>query len=361
MEVLQFFSRLLKPLLFPFSLLYGLAVWLRNKVYDKGIYASIEFSLPVISVGNLSTGGTGKTPHIEYLIALLQYEFQVATMSRGYKRRSSGFQVAGAGADAYLLGDEPMQFHQKFRDAIVTVCEDRMTGIPELIGRYPQTEVILLDDAYQHRSVKPGLNILVMDFQKPFYKDHILPFGSLREGRRRYDRADIIIVSKCPETLSETGRQEMVKLIKPFPNQKIFFTKTVYKGFLDFYTHGNAPLPPKANLVLVSGIANPSPLLGNLRGQSNYVHLLGYPDHHYFTQKDLEEIKETFDKWQESSKIIVTTEKDAMRLSLHIEQLREWGLPILVAPIQIEFIAGQDDFNNCIYNYIQKEKEEQIF
>jgi len=350
--------KLLKPLLLPISLLYGLIIWIRNKVYDKGIYAGIEFSVPVISVGNLSTGGTGKTPHIEYLIRLLQYEYKVATMSRGYKRQTRGFQLADAQTNAAKIGDEPMQFHLKFPETIVSVCEERMTGIPELMRIYPEIDVILLDDAYQHRSVKPGLNILITDYNKPFYKDFILPFGGLREPRSSYNRADLIIVSKCPQDLSKEKQTEIIGAIKPFPKQKVLFTYIQYTGFLDFFTMQESNIPPDANIILVSGIANPEPLSAYLSNMGKYLHLLRFPDHHYFSNFDLEEIKKTYQNWETENKIIVTTEKDAVRLGLHFEAIKAWDIPIFILPIEVKFLNNQTIFDEIVLRYIQKERME---
>lgn len=357
-ELLSFIGRLLKPLLIPLSLLYGLVIWLRNKVYDKGIYAGIEFSVPVISVGNLSTGGTGKTPHIEYIIRLLNYEYKVATMSRGYKRQSRGFQVADHETNALKVGDEPMQFHLKFPEVKVTVCEERMTGIPELMRLSPETEVVLLDDAYQHRSVKPGLNILITDYHKPFYTDHILPFGSLREGRGTYNRADIIIVSKCPPTMKTDEKEKMTNLIQPYAHQKVFFSAIKYCVYQDFFTREESTLSKDSKVILVCGIAKPNLLLEHIENQVEAVHLLKYPDHHYFSSFDLSEIKDTYNKWEVDNKVIVTTEKDAARLHLHSEKLKEWGIPIVVIPIEIVFLFNQASFDQQVLNYIQKEREE---
>lgn len=352
------FAFLLKPLLYPLSLLYGLIVWLRNRVYDKGIYNSIEFSVPVISVGNLSAGGTGKTPHIEYLIRLLQYQYKVATMSRGYRRKSSGFLLADERATAATIGDEPMQFYRNFPEAYVTVCADRMAGIPELLHLRPNTDVVLLDDAYQHRSVKPGLNILVMDFAKPFYKDYILPFGRLREGRSGYKRADIIIVSKCPEQLSKEKQANIIAQINPLPKQQVFFTSIGYRGFYDFFSGESVTLSQNAHLVLVSGIARPEPLLDYLRTQAKQVHLLRYPDHHYFTASDLDEMQDTVRGWSVADKAIVVSEKDAVRLALHQETIRQWGINVYVLPIQVKFLNNADVFDHSVFEYIQKEQEE---
>ncbi|HET8574095.1 MAG TPA: tetraacyldisaccharide 4'-kinase [Edaphocola sp.] len=350
---------LLKPLLYPLSLLYGLIAWIRNRVYDKGIYNAIQFSVPVVSVGNLSAGGTGKTPHIEYLIRLLQYQFKVATMSRGYRRKTSGFILADHTATAETIGDEPMQFFQNFPEAYVTVCADRMSGIPELLHLRPDTEVILLDDAYQHRSVQPGLNILIMDFSKPFYKDYILPFGRLREGRSGYKRADIIIVSKCPpDGLAEGKQQDIIDRIKPLPEQQVFFTTIAYRGFYDFFSGRPVIPPPKGYFVLVSGIARPEPLLDHLRAQAEYVHLLRYPDHHYFTASDLDEIQDTIKGWKVEGKAIVISEKDAVRLALHKEIITKWEVNIYVIPIQVRFLNKAGLFSQTVLDYIQKEQEE---
>lgn len=358
MNVLSFLSKLLKPLLIPFSLLYGLIIWLRNKVYDTGIYAGIEFSIPVISVGNLSTGGTGKTPHIEYLVQLLQYEYKIATLSRGYKRKTRGFRLADKEANAAIIGDEPMQFHHKFPELIVSVAEERMTAIPELMRRHPEIEVILLDDAYQHRSVKPGLNILITDYNKPFYKDFILPFGSLRESRSTYKRADIIIVSKCPEQLPAEARMEIENQIRPYPYQKVFFSTVRYDDCTDYFLKTPTSITPNTNIVLISGIAKPAPLLAYLKGLASDVHLLNYPDHHYFSHYDLREIKETVDTWKVNNKVIATTEKDAVRLDLHREKLSEWGIKIIVIPIKIAFLSNnKETFDRLVLNYIEEERK----
>jgi tetraacyldisaccharide 4'-kinase len=360
MNPLMILVTLLKPLLYPLSFLYGGIVWLRNKLYDAGVLSSVSFSVPVICVGNLSTGGTGKTPHIEYLIRLLQYQYRTATMSRGYKRRTRGFFLAGAGTDAGQIGDEPMQFFRKFPEVAVSVCEDRMTGIPYLLRKVPDTDVVLLDDAFQHRSVKPGLNILITDCNKPFYKDYILPFGSLRESRKAYHRADIIIVSKCPPDLGKAVQEEMIKKINPLPHQKIYFSGIGYDRMFDFFS-GEIYIPAgETHMVLVSGIAKPEPMLAHLRTQAKEVHLLRYPDHHYFTQNNLDEIKQTHDNWAVTDKIIVTTEKDAMRLAMHRDILTSWQIRIVVAPITIAFLNDGASFDQDIIQYIEAEREEMM-
>lgn len=356
MNAIEIIFTILKPIFYPLSLLYGAIVWLRNKLYDIGLLSSVQFSVPVICVGNLSTGGTGKTPHIEYLIRLLQYEYQIATMSRGYKRKTQGFLLADEHTNAKQIGDEPMQFHVKFPEVSVSVCEDRMTGIPQLLGIQPQTDVILLDDAFQHRSVKPGLSIIITDYQKPYYKDFILPFGSLREARKASQRAQIIIVSKCPADIPEQEQQKIIQSLKPTAEQNVFFTKIVYNDFTDFFTGEKMGVLRNKNIVLVAGIAKPEPMMKYLTQMDNQIHLLRYADHHYFTHNNLEEIKAAYDNWNSDDKWIVTTEKDAARLHLHKETLQSWNINIAILPIAVEFIQDAEAFNDAVKNYIVEEK-----
>lgn len=353
-NALYYIFSLVRILLYPLALVYGAVVWMRNRLYDSGFYSSIEFSVPVISVGNLSVGGTGKTPHIEYLVRLLQYQFKTATMSRGYKRRTQGFLLADAETNALRIGDEPMQYHMKFPELTVSVAEERMTGIPRLLQQRPSVEVVLLDDAFQHRSVKAGVNILITDYAKPFYKDRILPAGTLRENRPAYKRADVIIVSKCPEKLTEAEAQEMKKQINPLPHQQVFFTKMFYETPYDILTGEKASLQGKS-VVLVCCIAKPEPLIARVEQQAKEVHVLSYPDHHYFFKKDMEEIKETYDNWNATDKIIVTTEKDATRLHLHADKIKEWGISIVVLPIQVSFLFNKgSEFDQLILSYTER-------
>jgi tetraacyldisaccharide 4'-kinase len=326
--------------LYPLALIYGFVVWLRNRLYDSGFYSAVEFSIPVINVGNLSVGGTGKTPHVEYLVRLLQYRFGLATMSRGYKRRTQGFLLAGDKTNALQIGDEPMQYHLKFPELAVSVAEDRMTGIPQLLYQRPGVEVVLLDDAFQHRSVKAGLNILITDFARPYTEDFILPIGRLRESRSAAARADLIVVSKCPDGLSRREADGLRSRIVPKAHQQVFFTALRYGRSYDFYTGAEAPIDGRAAL-LVCGIARPAPLLAELERRCSLVHTLSYPDHHFFLSKDLEEIGSTFRDWQQPDQIIVTTEKDATRLHLYRDRLLAAGLPIVVLPVEVEVLFGE--------------------
>ncbi|GAA4460388.1 tetraacyldisaccharide 4'-kinase [Nemorincola caseinilytica] len=343
------FYYIFRLLLFPFALIYGALVWLRNRMYDTGFYSSVRFSVPVISIGNLSTGGTGKTPHVEYLIRLLQYRYRVATMSRGYKRHTRGFLLANEQSNALRIGDEPMQYHLKFPELVVSVAEERMTGIPSLLQRRPGVDVILLDDAYQHRSVKAGMNILITDRSHPYYSDHILPFGNLRESKSAAKRADIIIVSKCPENFPRQQADEMVKRIAPKPHQQVFFTGLRYNMPYDFFT-GQPVNIAGTHALLVCGIARPEPLVAFLGQHVTGIHSLPYKDHHYFVSSDLEEIKTAYDNWDTPNKIIVTTEKDATRLRLHYEKLVQWGIAIVILPIEVHVLFGMGEQLDSIIN-----------
>jgi len=344
----------LRILLYPLTLIYGALVWTRNRLYDTGVMSAVEFSVPVICVGNLSTGGTGKTPHIEYLVRLLQYRFRVATMSRGYKRQTQGFLIADADTDARQIGDEPMQYVTKFPELVVSVAEDRMTGIPMLLQKRPEVEVILLDDAYQHRSVKAGLNILVTDYAKPYYRDVILPFGSLREARSAADRANVIIVSKCPANMTLAEADEMRTLLNPAEGQKLFFTTIGYETPYDFYNAAPAAITGR-DVIMVSGIAKPALLMHHLESLAASVHPLVYKDHHDYGTGDIDEMNAAFTALRSTNKCLVTTEKDAARLRLHIEKLAALTLPIVVIPISMIVLFDQKEiFDNLVTEYVEQ-------
>lgn len=345
----------LKILLYPFSLLYGLVMWVRNRFYDTNVLTAVEFDLPVIAVGNLSVGGTGKTPHVEHLIRILKDRYRVATLSRGYNRRTSGYLLADASSTAAQLGDEPMQFHQKFPDIEVCVGEERMLAIPQLLGERPETEVILLDDAFQHRSVKPGMNILITEYKRRFTKDHVVPFGRLREGRKGYERANCIIVSKCPQHLTDAEKNAIRQEINPLPHQQLFFTSLVYGELYDMFSATPVTVPDDATILLVCGIARPEPLLEQLKQNYMNVYLLPFPDHYYYSVPDLEKIKRELGNLPGNSKLVVTTEKDAVRLQLLEEKLRPLNIPIAVMPVEISFLYGEgESFNNYIFTYVEQ-------
>ncbi len=351
-NILYYLFSVVRVFLYPFALLYGAIVWLRNRMYDAKFFSSIEFSVPVITVGNLSTGGTGKTPHVEYLIRLLQYQYKVATMSRGYKRHTQGFLLADADTNALRIGDEPMQYHIKYPELVVSVAEERMIGIPMLLQRRPDIDVVLLDDAYQHRSVKAGMTILITDFSKPFFTDHVLPFGNLRESRSAYKRANVILVSKCPLNITAEEAKAIEDKISPLPYQQVFFTGIQYATPYNLVTKDPISLSGK-HIILVCGIARPEPLVAFLKNNAADVHALSYQDHHYFVSSDLEEMKATHDNWNVTDKIIVTTEKDAARLYLHFNKLKDWEITIAVLPIAVTILLNKgEEFDAAIMKYV---------
>ena len=329
---------LVKLLLAPVSLLYGAGVSLRNFFYKTGLLKSLSFSIPVISVGNLSVGGAGKTPHIEYLIRLLRAHVYIATLSRGYKRKTRGFIEVQKNMTAEQVGDEPLQFKKKFPDITVAVAENRAFAIPNLKMRNPNTEVILLDDAFQHRSVKPGKNILLTEYDHPFTKDYLLPSGRLREWRSAYQRADIIIVSKCPANITEADRTAFRQEINPLPHQQLFFS--YYKYYQPQYIINPAystNLQTDWDVLLVSAIARTDYLMSYLEPLVNSIHSMEYEDHHPFTAYDLSQIKQKFDQMDSEKKLILTTEKDAVRLLLHQDFIINNRLPIFAVPVQVQF------------------------
>lgn len=341
-------------LLAPFALLYGLGISLRNFFYTNGVLKEIEFNLPVISVGNLSVGGAGKTPHIEYLIRLLKDHLEVATLSRGYKRKTKGYLEAQVNHTANAVGDEPLQFKRKYPEITVTVSESRSFGIPEIVKRHPDTQVILLDDAFQHRSVKPGLNILLTEYSQPFTSDYLLPVGRLREWRSAYKRADIIIVTKCPPTLTEEDRRSFHQLIAPLPEQQLFFSFYQYlKPYYLFNSQYQLKFEPDVDILLVSAIASTDYLVEHVETFGGQVNNLEFEDHHDFTNRDIARMKTYFDRLESNKKVILTTEKDAMRMQQHHAYLQEHKLPIFVLPIEVRFHGSdQGAFNQVVQNYL---------
>ncbi len=350
----QLLLSLLKYAMLPLAILYGLVVYFRNKFYDWGIFSSIDFSLPVICVGNITVGGTGKSPHIEYLIELLSPTYATATLSRGYRRHSRGFRLADQHSTAREIGDEPFQFKTKYPQIEVCVAEERMTAIPQLLQLRQHLQVILLDDAFQHRTVKPGLNILLTDYGRRYTRDYIMPFGLLRESRQAAERAEIIVVSKCPQDLSATEKSELLREINPQPHQTVFFSAIDYKSIYPLTPMQMAP-NAATEILLVTGIANPAPLEQKLKSEFKVVHSLSYKDHHYFSIDDLNEIRDAFQHLKTDNKIIVTTEKDAARLMLLREKIQEYQLPFFAQSIGIHFLFGeQETFNTQIMEFVHR-------
>ena len=327
--------KLLRIISFPFIPIYYLVTWLRNKCYDIGVFKSKSYDLPVICVGNLSVGGTGKTPMVEYLIKLLKNDSKLATLSRGYKRKTKGFVLADEKATDETIGDEPMQFHNKFDDITVAVDADRQNGISYLIQSGVNT--IILDDAFQHRRVRAGLNILLTTYSNPYFNDFVLPSGNLREPKSGAKRADIIVITKCPETLDDSEKERIIQKIKPANHQDVFFSTIGY---------GVIPLEVKKKnaFTLVTGIANPIPLVEYLKNQNlNFDHLQ-FKDHHVFTDSEIENLR--------NKKLILTTEKDYMRLKGRLDSNRLFFLPI---EIMIDKI---DKFNKIVNEFVKNSKKQ---
>lgn len=330
---------LAKFFLFPFSLLYGLGVSLRNSFYETGMLKGSKFNLPVISVGNLTVGGAGKTPHIEYLILLLQEYLNIGTLSRGYKRKTKGFRLVQPRDVVSTVGDEPLQFKRKFPSVTVAVAESRNIGIPQLVQKKPNLQGILLDDAFQHRSVIPGLNILLTEFNNPFFDDYLMPMGRLREGRSAYNRADIIIVTKCPNEISEQEKNEFEKNINPLPHQTLFFSRYEYlQPYQIFDFSQKLTLSSDITIILISAIASTDYLLEYLDSQFEEVISMKYEDHHYYSDIDLEQLTLTFDQIENPNKYIITTEKDGIRLGEHYKYIQQKNLPIYILPIKVAFL-----------------------
>ena len=350
---------LFKILMAPFSLLYGVGVSLRNTFYKTGLLKSISFNLPIISVGNLSVGGAGKTPHIEYLIRLLKDYLNVATVSRGYKRKSKGFMFVQPNMNAEKVGDEPLQFKRKFQDVVVTVSESRTFAIPEIVGEHPDTQVVLLDDAFQHRSIAPGLNILLTEFSNPFTKDFLLPSGRLREWRSAYQRADVIIVSKCPREVSKEEKEKITADIAPLPHQKVYFSYYDYDdAYYIFNSRYRLQLHPEMSVLLICAIARTDYLVDYLNDKVANVRVLEYEDHHFYSKYEIANLQQTFEKWDADKKVIITTEKDAMRLELHHPFIRENKMPVFALPVRVKFHFDEgEQFDEAVKNFLLSFKE----
>lgn len=334
--------------LYPFSVAYHLATSVRNGFYDIGIFKSTRFKTPIINVGNLSVGGSGKSPMVMYLAEYLSRYHRTGVLSRGYGRLTKGYKITNYESNYKTVGDEAMQLFERFKNRfVIAVCEDRVAGAKKVIGDM-DLEVLILDDAYQHRSIKPGFNILMTDYNDPYFKDYILPAGDLRESRNGARRADIIMVSKCPDDLTEEKKQFYISRIKPLPHQKVFFSSISY----DEEVFSRDKSLPDNNLayydiLLITGIANPKPLLNHLSKFSKKVKHLKFKDHHNFTEQDIKNIMSEYKKLGEY-KMILTTEKDYVRLK-SFDVLRDL---VYYWPINVS-IDRKEEFNQMIMNYVR--------
>ena len=341
--------------LLPLSWLYGLAVSLRNELFALGILKERSFSIPVISVGNITVGGSGKTPHVEYLIRLLQDYIKVGVLSRGYKRKSHGYVLADDNSTMRDLGDEPYQIKQKFHDIYVAVDKNRCNGITRLTHDKATSNVgvILLDDAFQHRYVKPGLNILLVDYHRLIIYDRLLPAGRLREPLNGKQRADIVIITKCPRDLKPMEFRILTKAMDLFPYQQLFFTTIDYGTPQALFSDKTTSLN-KYNVLLVTGIASPEQMENDMKHKCSSLTSLAFEDHHLFNTKDEQRINNAFERLP-SPKIIVTTEKDSTRLVNLNGLTTEVRDAIFVLPIKVKFMLNQGElFNNKIISYVRK-------
>jgi tetraacyldisaccharide 4'-kinase len=336
---------------------YLLLIQLRNSLFDWNILKSKQFNFPVISVGNLKVGGVGKTPHIEYLIRLLQNDFKIATLSRGYKRKTKGFILATKKSDIDSIGDEPLQYSTKFDKITVAVDEKRVKGIQKLKELQPNINVVLLDDAFQHRWVKPSLNILITDVTNLYINDFVLPSGRLREMASGSKRADIIIVSKTDKNLTLEKQNKIHQLLKPKKYQKLYFSYVDYGVTTPFTTISKSiinTITANSSVLLLTGIANPIPLFEHLKASYQSVKQLNFKDHHNFNISDIETIKNALNNIDGNNKIIITTEKDIMRLSLPKILNIIQDIPIFYIPIEIKFHGdNKQDFDNQIIEHVK--------
>ena len=327
--------------LLPFSIVYGAVTWLRNYLFNIGFFKTYSFDLPVIAVGNLSVGGTGKTPQIEYLVRLLSNDFRVAILSRGYKRKSSGFLLADAFSDAESIGDEPFQYYKKFRNIDVAVDSDRKNGIEKLLALPKKPDIILLDDAFQHRRVQAGFYVLLTAFDHLYCNDFVLPAGNLRESRSGAKRADVIVVTKCPADLDQELRVRITKKLNILPHQKIFFTTVVYDDVVRNEVGVLSVSQIKeATKTIVAGIAKPKPFVDFIKNDKDDILL--FPDHYHFSDDEILNIKQ-----KSIDKIIVTTEKDYVRLQNATLQDNLFYLSI-----KTKFIENSENFDKMIREFI---------
>ena len=353
-------------LLAPLAFLYKLVIGIRNKFFDWKILPSEEFDTPVISVGNLTVGGTGKTPHTEYLIKLLKDKHKVALLSRGYKRKSKGFQLATPNSSVKDIGDEPYQMKTKFPNIYVAVDGDRRHGIHKLCkdSTSKDVEVILLDDAFQHRYVTPSINIVLMDYNRPIYEDSLMPIGTLREPIFSLNRAHIIIVTKCPKDIKPIDFRIVTKHLDLRPYQQLYFTTFIYGDMISYHLPHKrkslSTISPHTHILLITGVASATPLVEKLHEYTSRIIHMEYNDHHDFTHTDLQDICKTYASINADDKLIITTEKDAARLSDHVlDESIENDLYIL--PIEVEFLQDQQQiFNDYITDYVSKNSRNRI-
>ncbi len=346
---------ILKILLAPLAALYGVGIALRNGLYNAGLLRGVSFSIPVISIGNLSVGGTGKTPHTEYLIRLLHEYLKIGILSRGYRRKSTGYVEEQPFHDATHAGDEPLQFKRKFPHIHVAVAESRSLAIPQLIRTYPDIQLVILDDGFQHREVTPGLNILLTEYNGLYTRDWLLPVGRLREWRNAAGRADIIIVTKCPDAMDSKEMSQIRDVVMRDDDQQVFYSTYQYGNPYKMY-HGaeRLVLNDTINVLMVAAIAGTEYMMEYVESNAGDVSLLEYNDHHPFSNFDIGDIERYYNQMPDSlPRIILTTEKDAMRLDTHRELLQKLDLPIYILPVAVRFLGEEPErFDRVVKDWL---------
>jgi tetraacyldisaccharide 4'-kinase len=338
--------------LFPLAILYGLVTEIRNVFFRLGVLKKTAFPLPIISVGNLSTGGTGKTPHLLYIAKLLEKEgLNTAVVSRGYGRKSKGFFEVISTSTAREVGDESLVLKQNLPNTTIAVCESRVLGVNILLEKYA-LNTVLLDDAYQHQHINRSLNLLITDFEHPFYNDFLLPCGNLRELRHNKNRADIIVISKCPENLSDEEQKIIEKQINPLAHQKVFFTRVFYKELTHVFNDDKMPIDllEEKSVMLLTSIAKPKYLNDFISTKTTVVEALSFPDHHCYTAQDAEKISALFSKLKTEQTIIITTQKDAVKLRA-FSQLK--ALPLYAISMDVALLNKQEEFNRLIVQHVR--------
>lgn len=336
-----------KYTLFPFSLCYWIFTWCRNFCFDNGILKQTKFAIPIISVGNITVGGTGKTPHVQYLVKILDNK-NVASLSRGYKRKSKGFLLANENTSVEELGDEPFQLHKRFPNLSVAVCEKRVVGVQNLLKLNSNLQTIILDDAFQHRYIKPSFQIVLIDYNRPIWNDFVFPVGFLREGKYAIKRADVVIITKCPNDISEKEAEFWKNKLKLATTQKLFFSTMQYGQIYDNITKqniDNQKFITENNICLVTGIAQPQPLIHYLMQYNNTISTEIFPDHYSYTEKDAVRLQKI-----NKNKLLLTTEKDAYKLSKMLPDVK-----LFVIPIMPQFLFDKnEEFNKLIRNIVDK-------
>ncbi len=332
-------------LLYPFAVLYDAGTRFRNYLFDIGYKRAFEFDTRVVSVGNLSVGGTGKTPMVEYLIRLLKDDYHLATLSRGYGRKSKGFKIATNEDDATTLGDEPFQFFKKYKDITVTVGEERAVAIPFILAERPETNLIVLDDAYQHRPVKPNFSILLSNYHQPFYSDFLMPSGRLREAKKGADRADVVVVTKCPENLNDKSQKEISNQIAKYTDAPVYFSTINYGQLTQVYNQNSVPT---LNVILFSGLASASLFSKYVRSKYNVIEEVVLGDHHRYTTSDIAKLIALRDAHLDQNICFITTEKDMVKL-LSPELSALFGnYPVFYIPIESTFIKDGKEFDSMV-------------